>query len=99
MHHDLKIALPYWEAIEADDKCFEIRLNDREFQKGDTVSFCPEQKHMRGSHEEPQGLYLITYVTGYMQRENYVVFGIRFIASQDEIDVDNSRPVTSGDEN
>lgn len=35
--HKLKCWTPYYEAIVSDEKKFDVRLDDRGFQKGDTV--------------------------------------------------------------
>jgi murein L,D-transpeptidase YafK len=35
--HELKTLAPYWDAIECGDKNFEVRRDDRGFQKGDTL--------------------------------------------------------------
>jgi len=39
MIHELKILEPYYEAMRHFGKNFTVRLNDRGFQKGDTVIF------------------------------------------------------------
>lgn len=38
MHHELKILPVYFQAVRERRKLFEVRLNDRHFQEGDTVS-------------------------------------------------------------
>jgi len=43
-HHKLKSFDPYFNAILRGDKRFEVRKNDRAFQKGDTVSFISVNK-------------------------------------------------------
>lgn len=35
--HDLKVATEYFDAVARGDKCFEVRRDDRGFQKGDTL--------------------------------------------------------------
>lgn len=78
MNHELKIDDVYLQAKLAGDKLFEIRCNDRGFQKGDTVVY-------RIDADDPCNVRIIyfeiTYVTGYMQQQNYVVFGERYIGS------------------
>lgn len=37
MHHELKIWPQYYERVKNGSKTFEIRINDRGFQAGDTV--------------------------------------------------------------
>ena len=60
MHHILKIKEAYYDAKLEGSKMFEIRHNDRGFQKGDTVSYKVEWSP--GQWTDPQGLYEITYV-------------------------------------
>ena len=79
MHHRLKIEDGYYEAIRSGDKTFEIRYNDRGYQKGDCITFTSVDGLFQ--HE---GLYLITYVTGYNQKDNVVVFGIKEISPTTE---------------
>lgn len=76
MIHELKCEVDYYRAVESGDKTFEIRVNDRGFQKGDIVHLKPWKL---GYFTEPYaGMKVqITYVTGFMQRENWVVFGFR----------------------
>ena len=75
MHHNLKIEPAYYEAVESDDKTFEIRFNDRGFQKGDTVTLT---KYSPGHYFGGQLIdVVITYVTTYQQRDGWVVFGIK----------------------
>lgn len=81
MHHELKLEIPYFDAALEGDKPFEIRYNDRGYQKGDTVTFkawwpagqgncyCSERKPLRGT---------ITYVTAYEQKDGWVVFGVKY---------------------
>ncbi len=75
MHHILKIKEAYYQAKVMGLKLFEIRYNDRGFQKGDTVSYKVERSASYWT--DPQGLYEITYVTGFGQQDNWVVFGER----------------------
>jgi len=74
--HLLKTDIQYYRAAERGDKPFEIRLNDRGYQKGDIVNLLPYEE---GGYVEPyDGLkFEITYVIGFQQKENWVVFGIR----------------------
>ena len=37
MMHELKTLAPYWDAVERGDKTFEVRKNDRGFQRGDVL--------------------------------------------------------------
>lgn len=74
--HILAINDHYYEAKLFGDKLFEIRLNDRGFQKGDTVRYTTDEDQ-RISRRVRTGTWEITYVISYMQKENYVVFGER----------------------
>lgn len=77
-HHILKCDAPYFDAVDDGDKTFEIRFNDRGFQKGDTISLCKAWESP-GMWGDPQGLWEITYVTGFHQQDGWVVFGIKDI--------------------
>lgn len=72
MNHDLKIDDMYLKAKLAGDKLFEIRVNDRGYQKGDTVTY---YDYSRPASPPKKHVFEITYVTGYMQQGEYVVFG------------------------
>ncbi|WP_438716218.1 DUF3850 domain-containing protein [Enterococcus sp. AZ109] len=73
--HRLKIAPEYYQAIVDGKKKFEIRKNDRNFSEGDDFvlrEFTKEQgytgKYVLGT---------ITYITDFMQKEDYVVFSFQ----------------------
>lgn len=72
MHHEIKIEDAYYEAIVSGDKTFEIRYNDRGYQKGDTVSFSDSL----GFDRYDDNKFIITYVCNFSQKENWVVFAI-----------------------
>ena len=78
MQHNLKILRCYFEPVLSGDKTFEIRDNsDRGFQKGDVVVLMEIDKDLK-----PTGRSVtkrITYVTGYAQKPEWVVFGIASI--------------------
>ena len=82
MEHELKIKEQFADAIYKGDKNFEVRYNDRGYQKGDIIRFCAidEFKMEIYSHPIKDMAYKITYVlSGWGIREGYVVFGIREI--------------------
>ena len=57
MTHLLKLADRYWEAVQHEEKTFEVRYNDRNFQVGDYVRF------RRVNSDEEMGLtFTITYL-------------------------------------
>lgn len=71
--HELKTLPVYFQAARDGDKTFEIRNNfDRGFQKGDKVIL---REWNNKAYPGREIFAKITYVTNYMQRENYVVFG------------------------
>jgi len=77
MTHELKLEYVFQDAVLRGEKSFEVRLNDRGFQKGDMVKF-----HVvnRKNVVEPldEKMYEITYVlSGWGIQDGYVVFGIR----------------------
>ena len=75
MNHDLKIDEPYLKAKLAGNKLFEIRCNDRGYQKGDTVSY----REYSYNKDTTVHTFEIIYVTRFMQKENYVVFGEKYL--------------------
>ena len=80
MTHSIKLREDYIEPVISGEKNFEVRENDRGYQKGDLVKFTPISR---------QGVqyidcvlwkktYEITYVhSGLGLEKNYVVFGIK----------------------
>lgn len=79
--HKIKLQIGFCDAVLSGDKCFEIRKNDRGYQKGDYVQFIPfdiDRPSREQYHEVQNKVYLITYVLGgWGLPENYVVFGIK----------------------
>lgn len=76
--HEIKLSKEFEEAVLSGEKCFEVRYNDRGYQKGDVIKF----KVVDGLESKPSVLdYLafeITYVlSGWHIEQDYVVFGIR----------------------
>lgn len=63
------------------DKTFEIRENDRGYQKGDRVVFQPyDPNKLFVNHPISDKVYEITYVfSGWGLQNGYVVFGIKEI--------------------
>lgn len=72
MTHKLRIEKPFADAIVSGDKNFEIRNNDRCFQKGDLINFtCVD----RLPHQINEETYEITYVLNL--KNGFVAFGIK----------------------
>ncbi len=59
------------------DKCFEVRENDRGYQKGDLVQFEPYDPYKLITHHPiKEKTYMITYVlSGWGIKNGYVAFG------------------------
>lgn len=91
MIHDLKIFKSFADAIISGDKTFEVRHNDRGFQKGDKVRFKVEDhlENLEKSEDHPisKKLYEITYVlNSWGINEGFVVFSIKEAAEDDKED-------------
>lgn len=77
-NHCIKILDTFANAVYNGEKTFEIRENDRGYQRGDTVTFrvIPENIY----HGLNSKVFGITYVlSGWGIKEGYVVFGIKEI--------------------
>ena len=80
MRHRIKIKESFADAIVGGDKTFEIRYNDRGYQKGDIVAFqCvngDEVYSLSISHPINHMVFEIDYVlSGYGLKEGFCVFG------------------------
>lgn len=76
--HELKIKEEYYRELEAGNKTFEIRKNDRDFQVGDYINF----KIVRGTLVfETYPLFKITYVlknvSEYGLENGYAILSIK----------------------
>jgi ASC-1-like (ASCH) protein len=78
--HQLKIEDCYLKAKIAGEKLFEIRVNDRFYQKGDMVVYT----EYRTGGEVWKHEYEITCVTNYAQNTGFCVFGEKHIRSYPE---------------
>ena len=78
MIHKIKLQKEFADAVLSGDKCFEIRLNDRGYQKGDKVQFKVMDGLIQMHHDLEKKTYIITYViNGWGLENGFVVFGIR----------------------
>lgn len=80
MRHEIKIQKEFAQAVFLGEKTFEVRNNDRGYQKGDLIEF----KVMDGGLSDPTHplndmTFEITYVLGSFAglAPNYVAFAIR----------------------
>lgn len=85
MTHEIKIQKAFTEAVYLGEKTFEVRYNDRGYQKGDLIKF----KVMDGMMERPTHplndmTFEITYVLGSFVglAENYVAFAIKDVTEE-----------------
>lgn len=72
--HELKIFPEYFSAIVSGEKRFEIRKNDRNYQKGDILRL---MKYEDGNFTGDVHVSEITYITDFAQQDGYVVLGIK----------------------
>lgn len=74
-YHELKLQRDFCDAVLNGEKTFEIRVNDRGYQKGDRVKFIPVTNGgmMRVCHAIAEKEYEITYVLNGWGLENGVV--------------------------
>jgi len=77
--HKLKINEEYLEEIKADNKKAEIRLNDRDYQKGDILEFSDYSHYSGITGNTPKRLqYKITHIhSGLGMEKNYVALSIK----------------------
>lgn len=83
MTHEIKIKRTFVKPILNGQKCFEIRKNDRGYQKGDRIRFHVDDYYPENAQEEDaiklieSKTYMITYVlNGWGLKRDYVAFGI-----------------------
>lgn len=77
--HHIKLLEYFADAVLSGDKTFEVRENDRGYQKGDKVVFkVVDRSGIHFSHPVESVTYEITYVlSGWGIKAGWVVFGIR----------------------
>lgn len=79
MTHNIKLSHHYADAVLSGEKNFEIRYNDRGYQKGDKVVFSVvDDAKIVVSHPLNREIYRITYlIHGYGLEKDWCVFGIK----------------------
>lgn len=79
MIHKIKLDLSFCDLVYKGVKTFEVRRNDRNYQKGDLVCFQPVGLlHQLVEHPVKDKIYEITYVlSGWGIQEGFVVFAIK----------------------
>lgn len=81
-NHLLKTHKCYFEAVLQGDKTFEIRLDDRGYKVGDTVTL----REFDGcGYTGREYIGSIGYITNYEQRPGYIVFSLlpRYLFNRD----------------
>ena len=79
MRHEIKIGIDFANAVLSGEKTFELRRNDRGYQKGDAVVFRVVDREGNEMPEHPISgeSYIITYVlSGWGMREGFCAFSI-----------------------
>ncbi|MCG8430997.1 MAG: DUF3850 domain-containing protein [Candidatus Omnitrophica bacterium] len=80
MHHELKIEPAYHDAITKGGKRFEIRYDDRGYQKGDSIVLRAYNRQYSCYDSDREDIEaVINYVSNFRQREGYVVFGFNLV--------------------
>lgn len=73
--HELKISPKYFERIRQCEKTFEVRINDRDFQKGDLIKLCElEDNKFTGRSVSGYIGYVLSDFEGL--KEGYVAFSL-----------------------
>ena len=80
--HELKINDSFFEAVCSGAKPFEIRKNDRNFKVGDVLvlrEITPNHAGMNEPYTGRMKAVEVTFKTDYVQKDDYVVLGIKLI--------------------
>lgn len=90
MTHKIKIRESFADAVNRGDKTFEVRKNDRGYQKGDVVQFVvlyDSDGLEMINHPLNEKEYEITYVlSGWGIEDGYCVFGIKPMKEQEAVE-------------
>ncbi len=78
MLHKIKLSIFYADAVLSGQKNFEVRYNDRGYQRGDRVQFTVMDGCIHQYHPLENETFLITYlVHGYGLDKDWCAFGIK----------------------
>ncbi len=78
MTHKLKLHKEYADAVLSGEKSFEIRFNDRGYQKGDYIQFNVIDGIYEVNHKLNDKTFVITYVLhGWGLQENWCALAIK----------------------
>ena len=88
--HQIKLRESFCDAVNSGEKNFEIRKNDRGYNKGDRITFIPisnGEDRQRIEHPVSKKIYEITYVlSGWGLEPGFVVFGIKELTNEFQFD-------------
>ncbi|UDM44338.1 DUF3850 domain-containing protein [Enterococcus faecalis] len=79
MIHELKIKPEYFKAVESGMKKFEIRKNDRDYNLHDLLIL---QEYKNGKFTGNKCSVIVTYITDYAQKADFVVLGIELFEGE-----------------
>lgn len=83
MTHVIKLREAFANAVMSGDKLFEIRENDRGYQRGDCLHFVVVDEHGEPKHGLTLESYRITYVlSGWGLKEGYVALGFEKVRDE-----------------
>lgn len=88
MTHEIKLDISFCDSVYQGLKTFEVRNNDRGYQKGDLIKFIPVgTSSVLLEHPIKDKIYEITYVlSGWGIKEGYCVFAIKESEATNETD-------------
>ena len=77
--HELNIDKEYADAVLSGEKPFEVRRNDRGYQKGDLIKFkVTDGTYSKVYHKLDEKIFKITYLMhGFGLEDRWCVFGIK----------------------
>lgn len=84
--HNIKLLYDFVDAVYSGEKPFEVRKNDRGYQKGDYICFMPilDNGEIARKHPIVNKRYVITYVlSGWGIEQGYVVLGIKEVTDNE----------------
>jgi|LakMenEpi03Aug12_release.lakeMendotaPanAssembly.Ray.scaffolds.fasta_scaffold3407757_1 hypothetical protein len=77
--HELKIRGEFYARIASEQKTFETRKNDRDFQVGDILILREFDGQQYIDYSEPLRCRVI-YISTFAQQEGYVILGIKLLS-------------------
>jgi hypothetical protein len=86
--HKLKLALAYCDAVLSGEKSFEIRFNDRGFQKGDRIQFQCIDEGATCAHKINKEEFVITYALAHKGlADEWIALSIKKVPPIEDIPV------------